>query len=380
MGRPARAEIGTDNRKVTTVPSLITEIRCHRVSAPLHTPFVTALRRTTTVDSLVVEVVDSDGLSGWGEAPEVWRVTGESMAGAEACCRGPLSMVVVGRDPDDLTALTHDVAAAVPGNANSKSAVDVALHDLAAQRLGVPLIRLLGGSSLEVPTDVTLSAGSVESLAQAATDRVKDGFSVLKAKVGTSAAEDVAGVKAIREAVGPDVTIRLDANQGWTPREAVRVIRALEDAGVDVELVEQPVAGADIAGLTWVTDRVDTTILADESVFVVRDLVQVIQQRAADMVNVKLAKCGGLSPAKTLLELARSYGVGTIVGSMMETSVGIGAAASLVSAYGTSSVPDLDAAWWIKSSPLEGGPSYTRDRVSLPKSPGLGIAGLAGAR
>lgn len=353
---------------------LITEIRCHRVSAPLHTPFVTALRRTTTVESLLVEIVDADGRSGWGEAPQVWQVTGESVASAEACVDGPLSFLV-GRDPDDVTGLAHEVADAVPGNTNAKAAIDIALHDLAAQRLGVPLVRLLGGTARIIATDVTLSAGSPAELADAARARVKDGFSVLKAKVGTSARDDVARVQAIRQAVGPDVTIRLDANQGWTPREAVRIIRNLEDAGATIELVEQPVPAHDVTGLAWVNDRVDTPILADEAVFGIRDLTTVIRQRAADIINVKLAKCGGISQARTLLELARAHGLGTMVGSMMETPVGIGAAASMAAAFGTSVVNDLDAAWWLEESPVEG-VTYDGANIVLPDGPGLAISRL----
>src|SRR5690606_7533109 len=124
--------------------------------------------------------------------------------------------------------------------------------------------------------------------------------------------------------------------------------------------VEQPVPAEDLDGLAWVTERVDTPILADESVFSVRDLLAVIERRAADLVNVKLAKCGGLAPARTLLELARAAEMGTMVGSMMEGPVGVAAAASLVAAYGTTVVSDLDAAWWLATSPFDGGVSYTR--------------------
>jgi L-alanine-DL-glutamate epimerase-like enolase superfamily enzyme len=199
---------------------------------------------------------------------------------------------------------------------------------------------------------------------------------VLKLKVGTDAETDLSRVRRVREAVGPDVRIRLDANQGWTPREAVRVIRGIEDAGLDVELVEQPVAGPDLDGLAWVSDRVGVPILADEAVYGVRDLVEVIRRRAADMVNVKLAKCGGLGPARTLLELAAAHGMGTVVGSMMETQVGIGAAASLVAAVGTTATSDLDAAWWLASSPIQEGIVYTDAAVLLSDTPGLGVTAV----
>ncbi|SBT65427.1 muconate cycloisomerase [Micromonospora sediminicola] len=358
----------------------IAAVRTHRLSAPLHTPFVTALRRTTTVETLVVEVIDSDGRSGFGEAPQVWQVTGASVAGAEACVRELLAPLLTGRDADDLQARCAQVRGAVVGNESAKAAVDVALHDLAARRLGVPLVRLLGGTALRVPTDVTLAAGDAVDLATAAGRRRAEGFTVLKLKVGTDARGDLDRVRSVRAAVGPDVRIRLDANQGWTPREAVRVIRGIEDAGLDVELVEQPVYRRDLDGLAWVSDRVDLPILADESVFDVRDLVEVIRRRAADMVNVKLAKCGGLQPARTLLDLAAAHGMGTIVGSMMEGPVGVGAAASLVAAYGTTAVSDLDAAWWLAWSPVGGGLRYEGSTVLLPDAPGLGITDVSEAK
>jgi L-alanine-DL-glutamate epimerase-like enolase superfamily enzyme len=239
---------------------------------------------------------------------------------------------------------------------------------------------------LRVPTDVTLTVGEAADLADAARSRVADGFAVLKLKVGTDAATDVDRVRAVRAAldgtdpVGPlgrAIRIRLDANQGWTAREAVRVISALEDAHLDIELVEQPLPAEDLDGMAWVTARVSTPVMADESVYGVRDLVEVIRRRSADLVNVKLAKCGGLSVARTLLEVARAHGVGTVVGSMMETHIGVGAAASLVAAHPTSAVSDLDAAWWAASSPVIGGLTYSGAAVALPDAPGLGVEGFA---
>jgi L-Ala-D/L-Glu epimerase len=353
--------------------SRIETVRCHRVSLPLHTPFVTALRRATTVDSLLVEVVDTDGVSGYGEAPQIWPVTGDSLAGSAACVDGPLAHVLVGSDADDLYGTARRVRAAVAGNLGAKAALDVALHDLAARRRGIPMVVLLGGSRRRVPTDVTVSAGGTDEVARVAKTRVAEGFGALKLKVGTDAAADAAQVRAVRDAVGPDVGLRLDANQGWTARQAVRVIGTLEDSGAAVELVEQPVRAADVAGLAWVTDRVQTPILADESVFGVRDLTRVIERRAADLVNVKLAKAGGLIPARTLLELAEAHDMGTMIGSMMETQVGVGAAASLAAAVGTSVVSDLDAAWWLAEPPGPGGLSFDGATVVLPDAPGLGL-------
>jgi L-Ala-D/L-Glu epimerase / N-acetyl-D-glutamate racemase len=355
----------------------ITKVRCSRVVAPLHTPFVTALRSTVALETLVVEIEDADGRRGFGEAPQVWRVTGESLAGAEACIAGPLSEVLLKRSPADLNDLLAATSAAVVGNFGAKAAVDVALHDLAARVVGVSLPRFLGSSRHQVPTDVTVSASAGAVMAAEAADRVEAGFPVLKLKVGGSdPGTDVARVRAVRDITGPDVCLRVDANQAWTPREAVTVIRALEDAAVSVEFVEQPVAGEDLAGLAAVTAAVDTPVMADESCFGLRDLTRIIEAHAADLVNVKLAKCGGLRVSRAMLEVAAACGVGTMVGSMMEGPVGVGAAASLVAAYGTTVTSDLDAAWWAADFPVAGGLSYHSGTVTLPDSPGLGIDGL----
>lgn len=356
-------------------------ISTHLVSSPLHTPFVTALRTATHADSLLVEISasrEADDLTGWGEAPQVWKVTGESLAGAQACVEGPIAAALKGLGPDDLTEALRRVQNAATGNFGAKAAVDVALHDLAARLTGQTLQGFLGSTVSTVRTDVTLSAGDADSLAVAAKARIADGFDVLKIKVGTGdGPADFARVQRVRETVGPAPRIRLDANQGWTARDAVRAIRSMEDAGLDIELVEQPVPAADLEGMAWITDRVSTPILADESVFGVRDLVAVIRHRAADMVNVKLAKCGGLGPARTLLELARAHGLGTVVGSMMEGQVGVGAAAALVAAYPTTAVSDLDAAWWLAEPAVVGGITYDGCDIRLPGAPGLGVSGLA---
>jgi L-Ala-D/L-Glu epimerase / N-acetyl-D-glutamate racemase len=355
----------------------IKEVRTTVVQSRLHTPFVTALRSTEVAESVVVEVVDGDGRCGYGEAPQVWRVTGESLAGARAALDGPLADAVRGRDPADLNDLSTAVASAVVGNHGAKAALDGALHDLWARTVGVPLAVALGTSRQLLESDVTVPAADLASTVATARARVAEGFTTLKVKVGTGTADDVDRLTAVRNAVGPSVRMRADANQGWRARDAVDVIRALEDAGCDLEFVEQPVAAEDIDGLAWVTNHVDTAVMADESVFGLRDLTVVVTRRAADLVNIKLAKCGGLRAASALHALAVTSGMGTMVGSMMEGPIGVGTAASFAVAHGTSHVADLDAAWWLATSPVRGGIRYDGPTVVLPDAPGLGVDGLS---
>jgi o-succinylbenzoate synthase len=368
--------------------SRFASVECARLSVPLHTPFVTALRRTTTTDTLVVRVSDTEGTTGWGEAPQVWQVTGESLAGAAACVEEMLAPILIGRDVDDWAPVLATVQRAVARNFGAKAAVDTAVRDVVARRCGLTLSAFLrneattpgaaaptGGDAYPtvLRTDVTLSAGGPDHLAAVAVQRVADGFSTLKVKVGTDADSDVARVQAVRDAVGPDVTIRLDANQGWTPDEAVTVIRAVEDADLGVELVEQPVRGEDVEGLAWVRSRVGLSIMADEALFSLVDLERILRLDAADLVNVKLAKCGSLGIAVEQLRRAEASGLGTMVGSMMETAIGVGAVAAVAAAHPTSVVNDLDAAWWAARSPVVGGVRYDGERVLLPEQPGSGI-------
>ncbi len=371
----------------------IRAVRSSVLSIPLHTPFVTALRRTSTIDTLIVCLDLADGTTGLGEAPQVWAVTGDSVASATACVEQVLAPVLVGADSDDWDALAAGVARACARNFGAKAAVETALLDAVARAAGMPLAHLfadvagvprrvsrgvgLGGGAagvFEVATDVTISAGSPEALGSAAQARVAEGFTRLKLKVGTDAATDVARVRAVREAAGPDIGVRLDANQGWSREDAVAVIRALAEADLGVEIVEQPVAGEDVEGLAWVRERVDLPIMADETVYGATDLERVIRLEAADAVNVKLAKCGGPLTGLRLLARAREAGLGTMVGSMMESHVGVATAASMVAAVGTSAVSDLDAAWWATHSPYAGGPTYGPGVIQLPDAPGLGMS------
>jgi L-alanine-DL-glutamate epimerase-like enolase superfamily enzyme len=187
---------------------------------------------------------------------------------------------------------------------------------------------------------------------------------------------DLQRVKGIREAVGPNIKIRLDANQGWNAKEAIRVITKMEDMGLDIELVEQPVKAHDIDGLKYVTDRVLTPILADESVFSPEDAFRVLQIRAADIINIKLMKAGGIYNALKINAMAESCGVECMVGQMIENSIGTAAASHLAGAKKNITRMDLDAPFLLAQEPVEGGISLDGSRIILSDAPGLGITAV----
>lgn len=356
--------------------SAVERVRVLRVPSPLVRPFVTAVRRTDHLDVVLIEMTDAEGRRGYGEAAMSWRVTGESPQSVAAAVAGPLSEVLLGRAAGD-PGLAADIARSVWGNAAARSAVECAVADLAAQQRGIPLARTFrtGPVAARIRTDMTLSTGEPAALAAASEEHVAAGFGCLKIKA--SAVHDtVAGLRAVRAAVGPAVTLRIDANQAWDAETAIRVIRAAEDAGVDLELVEQPVAAHDLDALAAVTAAVDTPIMADESVRTAHDVRRIAERGAAALVNIKLAKTGGLAEALTAASAARTAGLGVVIGCMMESHVGVSAAAHLAAAVAPDVVHDLDAAFWLRRSPVDGGVALHGDALELGDGSGLGILAL----
>jgi L-alanine-DL-glutamate epimerase-like enolase superfamily enzyme len=363
--------------------SAVERMRVLSVPSPLVRPFVTAVRRTEHLDVVLVEVTDAEGRRGYGEAAISWRVTGESPQSVAAAVAGPLAEVVLGRDAAD-PALALDISRAVWGNAAARSAVECAVTDLAAQQRGLPLVAALSrgfavhdsSETSRIRTDMTLSAGEPAAVAALSEELCTAGFGALKIKASADH-DTVAVISAVRAAVGREVVLRVDANQAWDAEAAIRVIRAAEDAGFGLEFVEQPVAAHDLDALAAVTAAVDTPIMADESVRTADDVRGVADRGAADLVNIKLAKTGGLLEALAAAEAAQAAGLGVVVGCMMESHVGVTAAAHLAAAIAPGVVHDLDAASWLRRSPVVGGVELSGETLDLGADPGLGITALA---
>jgi L-alanine-DL-glutamate epimerase-like enolase superfamily enzyme len=190
---------------------------------------------------------------------------------------------------------------------------------------------------------------------------------------------DIERVKAIYAAVEGRALLRLDANQGWTAKQAVFALQTLEDAGVRLELVEQPVKAQDLEGMKFVTERVHTPIMADESVFGPTEVIELIRMRAADIINIKLMKTGGLSNAIHIADICGMYGMECMIGCMVETSVSVSAAVHL--AVAKSSVitkVDLDGPSLCQFNPVIGGVIFNESEITVTQAPGLGIKEIRG--
>lgn len=330
------------------------------VTVRTRTPFVIARGGASEWRLVWVRVIDDDGAEGWGEAAPS-RFYGETTETVIAILD---RLAVVLRDAHtwSLEAIEAEMHNAIRFNASAKCAVSAALHDLAAKRLGVPLHRLLGLDPARAPQSsftIPLTADD-DALQRALTDAAP--YPVLKVKLGgTRDADTIAGVRAS----APDKILRVDANAAWTPKHALRMIDVLLD--YDVEFVEQPVAAHDIDGLRFVRDRSPLPIIADESCLVATDVPRLAG--AVDGINVKLAKCGGLREAMRIIATARAHDMSVMAGCMVETSLGITAAAHLAPLL---DYADLDGAALLANDPFEGA-SIAGGAITLPDTPGLGV-------
>jgi o-succinylbenzoate synthase len=355
----------------------IENIETYHMQIPLHTPFKTALRTVTVADTIIVKITSNNGITGWGEAPPTHVITGDSLASIQYAINDILKPVLLGESLVHYERVFEKIHTSLIGNTSAKAAVDMAIYDCIAQKANMPLTQFLGGYKEGIETDYTVSVNSPEQMAADALTYINNGFDVLKVKVGKDDInKDIARIQAIRKSIGNDVIIRLDANQGWKEEEAVKAIRKMEDLGLDIELIEQPVKRHNIAGLKYVTDNTDTPIMADESVFSPVDARYVLEQEAADLINIKLMKSGGIHEAIKIVKLAQIYGVECMVGSMIETKLGITAAAHFAASQPNVTKYDFDAPLMLTADSITGGISYHKNKISFGESLGLGVEKL----
>ncbi len=354
----------------------IKDITVGEVRIPLVTPFKTALRTVDSVHDILVRVTTDDGLCGYGEAPQTAVITGDTLGSIRCAIEDFIAPAITGMDILDIDGIEEQLHGCILKNTSAKAAVDIAVYDLYAQALGQPLYKVLGGRRSKIETDITISVNPVDEMVADSLKAVEEGFKILKIKVGKEGTEDIRRIEAIYKAVGDGVALRIDANQGWSAKDAVKIISTLEDKGVPMDLVEQPVKAHDLAGMQYVTQNVYTKILADESVFSAEDAVNIIQSGAADIINIKLMKTGGIYEALKICSIAEAYNVECMIGSMLESKLSVSAAAHLGAAKGVITRADLDGPSLCSEDPYTGGPDFDGPYITMNETPGLGITGV----
>ena len=325
----------------------------------LHTrhPFIIARGGQSEYRTVMVRITDGDGVEGWGEAAAT-RFYGETLDTVLAALA--IYAPLLGDDPMQLEAVERRLELALHGNAAARAAISMALHDLVGKRLGVPLWQLWGLDRAAAPRSTfTIGIDTPAMLRQKVAEAAE--YPILKIKLGSD--NDLELLQTIRSATEKE--LRVDANCGWTPAHAVRMLPVLEEFGVTV--LEQPVVPGDLDGLAHIRRHARIPLIADESCVTAGDISALAGR--VDGINIKLAKCGSLREALRMIAVARSHGMMVMVGCMIESSLGISGAAHVTPLV---DIVDLDGAALLADDPFVGA-TIVGGQVALPDAPGLGV-------
>jgi L-alanine-DL-glutamate epimerase-like enolase superfamily enzyme len=353
----------------------IVGIACFAVRLPLVTPFIISYGTYSHVESVLVRLTTDTGLVGWGEATPDPYVTGESWAGTEAMLRHDLLPLLRDQNPLAREAIHARLDGLVTGAPSAKAAIDLALWDIAGKQAGLSIAALLGGPVHDTLVwHATLSIGAPAAMAAEARAAVMAGHTEIKMKVGAARLmDDVERIMAVRAAVGPDVALMVDANQGWRdPATAIRAIQAIAPAAP--VWIEQAIRADDFAGLAEVRRATGIAQMADEGVHSARDGLRIAELRAADLVNVKLMKTGGITEAMRLIAVCEAAGLRCMVGSMVESTIATAAGVQIALARRAVVANGLVGPVMLRDD-LATGLIYADGAIRTdPDAPGLGIA------
>ncbi len=357
----------------------ISGFRLAKLSVPLRTPFKTALRTVSKIEDIVLLVETDTGNIGYGEAPPTAVITGDTHGSIIDALRYHIMPAIMSMDISDLDAITTCIQDAIVHNTNAKAAAEIAVYDLNAQAQNQPLYKALGGGSPHLSTDLTISVDGVDKMVADSLLALEQGYKTLKIKVGKDIALDVKRIEAIYAKTKGKAPLILDANQGWSAEQTVRALDELESAGVELDLIEQPVKANDIDGMEYVTSRVRTPVMADESAFSAQQVTELLERKACDIINIKLMKTGGLSNAIRIAGIAQKYGAQCMIGCMLETSISVSAAAHFAAAHASIITRiDLDGPALGTFDPVKGGTTFNGPKITLNKEAGLGIRTIKG--
>ena len=337
----------------------ITEIRIYPLIIPLTEPFVISLGTITHARNLLIEIRSESGIIGIGECSPYPFINGEMLEGQLPIAE-KLAALWLGKNPLEIENRIGELDKALSGNLALKSAFDMALYDLNSRISGLPLYAFLGGANdRSVYTDRTVSVGTPENMAEEAKKYKEAGFRSIKVKLGGPFEVDVKRIEAIRNSIGYQIPLRLDANQAWTVSQAVRTLRALEK--YNIEHCEEPVVAGDLIGLRYVRQNSPIPIMADESLFDHRDAVRLLQNDACDYFNIKLSKSGGIFKALKIIAIAEGAGIPCQVGCFSESSLAITALMHLVLARKAIVHYDMDSPLMLDKDPVVGGVKISAD-------------------
>lgn len=327
-------------------------LRVHPLDAPLKSAFTIASASVDTVRNIAVSVTLGDGTVGWGEAPTLPPVTHEDQDTAYAAAKGEAQWIE-GRSVGEWRRLAAELFERIPEYASVRAGIEMALLDAFARQAGCPLYTLFGGCGTRLTTDITIPICADDEAERLAAEYRRRGFSVIKVKTGTNVGEDIVRLQAIRRG-HPDCRLVVDANAGYTADEALSLLGALQRSGVRLALLEQPVAREDWEGLGRLSRDTGVPVAADESCRSPADALRIVRGELAQVINIKPAKCGVVQ-ALDIAAIARSAGLGLMIGGMVETRLAMGFSAHFAAGLGGFDWIDLDTPLLLAADPISGG-------------------------
>ena len=352
----------------------ISNIRTEILKAPLKKPFITSLRRVDALEDLVVIIECDDGSLGYGEGAQTPVITGETI-GSMIAAITYIKPYITGLELEEFDNILHLIHTVIIKNTTAKSALEIALYDLKAKAEKLPLYQMLGGKKTKFRTDITISMNETDKMIADSLQAVALGYDTLKIKIGDDPQKDIDRIIAIHDILDKHISLRLDANQGWTAEESVTLLHALEKRDIIAEFIEQPVSAENIEGLKYIKERVQTPLLADESVFSLKDAKRLLEMQAVDYINIKLAKTAGITQALQLAELSAEFGVKCMIGCMLEGPISVAAGVHVASAKADSiTMLDLDAVALLASHPVHTDIIFNESEITLSDDTvGLGV-------
>jgi len=310
----------------------ITEIQSYRVRIALKPEYtmITALGVHDVSDYLLVRVLTDEGVEGVGEATVSERWSGESVWSGKATIDHILAPAVIGLDPFDIEALDRQLDDVAKHNWFAKSAIEMACWDIQGKAVGKPVYELLGGACRGLSIRCRYSMGAYEPTraAERARELIAQGFETIKVKVGTEPTQDIQRVRAVREVIGPDRNLMIDANCGWDVETAIRCINELEDC--NLWLVEQPTPDADYAALARVRRETKPPVMADDICFDLIHARELVRNECCDVISLYPGKNGGIRKSKQIAEFAAQHGIACSIGSNLEYDVATAAMGHLI--------------------------------------------------
>lgn len=335
-------------------------------------PFTIATGTMDYAQNIAIKIHTDHGIIGWGECSAFPMIVGETQLSCYQLAKG-FAQFWKGKNPLEIDTRLRELDNIIAGNYTAKSAFDLALYDIASQNAGLPLYAFLGGKQKPIESDLTIGIDMPEKMAAQAIRFKEQGVSIIKVKLGKNPAQDIERIKQIRTAIGNEIVLRIDANQGWSPEDALPVLKALSE--YQIQFCEQPMHKYYDDQLPTLRAASPIKIMADESVFTHHDARKLIAQNACDYINIKFSKSGGIHEAIKINHQAAKYGIACMMGGMLESRLALSAKLHFAMAHENVQFYDMDTCLLgHQADPIIGGATFNGMHLTIAENPGIGAS------